>query len=80
MAQVRPKDIMKEVIAGLETLPEERLEGVRDFVEFLKQKSGQPARGSAEALLQSFDTWEGSPGELEHLVEEIYEARHQEEG
>lgn len=79
MAQVRLNDIMKEVIASLETLPEERLEEVRDFVEFLKQKSGQPVRGSAEALLKSFGTWEGPPGELEHLVEEIYQARHQEE-
>ncbi len=71
--------MIRRMVADLELLPEERLEEARDFVEFLRQKTGRRERGSAEGLLHLFGTWEGPQGELDRLVEEIYEARHQEE-
>ncbi len=78
MAQPQRQQIISRMIADLETLPQERLEEVRDFVEFLKQRT-QPRRGSPAALLEFFGTWEGPTGELDQLVEEIYQARHSEE-
>ncbi len=80
MAEPQRKQIIKKMVADLEVLPAERLEEVRDFVEFLKHKTSRPQRGSPRALLESFGVWEGPPGELDRLVEEIYEARHSEEG
>ncbi|MBI2862229.1 MAG: DUF2281 domain-containing protein [Chloroflexi bacterium] len=67
------------MIGELESLPDERLEEVRDFVEFLRQRTAQPRRGSPEALLSFFGCWQGPPGELHGLVEEMYEERHQED-
>ncbi|MCL5957979.1 MAG: DUF2281 domain-containing protein [Chloroflexi bacterium] len=75
----RRRQIIKEMVDGLDALPDERLEEVRDFVEFLRRKAGGPKRGSPEALLQLLGSWDGPSGELDRLVEEIYEARHQEE-
>ena len=79
MVETRRKQILQEVVADLELLPEEQLEEARDFVELLIKKTAQPKRGSPEALLRLFGVWQGPPGELDHLLEEIYEARHQEE-
>jgi hypothetical protein len=76
---VRKRDsLIEEVTGGLEELSVDRLEEVRDFVQFLKQRSHRMKCGSPEALLRHFGTWEGPPGELERLVEEIYEDRHRE--
>ncbi len=79
MAEPRKKEIIRELVTDLEGLPEDRLEEVRDFVEFLRHRTSGPRRGSPAALLRCFGTWEGPSGELNRLVEEIYEARHQEE-
>lgn len=67
------------MVGELEALPDERLEEVRDFVEFLRRKPGEPKRDSPEALLGLLGSWDGPPGELDRLVGEIYETRHQEE-
>jgi len=75
----RKSQIIKEVVGELQALPDERLEEVRDFVEFLGRKTREPKRGSPEALLGLFGSWEGPPGELDRLVAEIYEMRHQDE-
>lgn len=79
MAEPHRKQILKEMVADLESLPEARLEEVREFVEFLKRKTSQEGRGAPEALLRSFGSWQGPAGELDRLVAEIYDARHQEE-
>lgn len=79
MAQPKRKQIIEKVVADLELLPAERLEEVSNFVEFLRQKQGLPKRGSPGALLRSFGSWEGPTGELDQLVDDIYEARHREE-
>ena len=34
-----------------------------------------PKRGSAEAILLGLGKWDGPPGELEHLIEEIQRIR-----
>ena len=79
MAELQRKQIINDMINDLEALPDERLKEVRDFVEFLRRKTVTPRRGSPYALLRSFGSWEGAPGELDGLVAEIYESRHQEE-
>ncbi|MDO8690624.1 MAG: hypothetical protein Q7R39_11550 [Dehalococcoidia bacterium] len=78
-AESRKSQIIKEVVGELQAFPDERLEEVRDFVEFLGRKTGEPKRGSPEALLGLFGSWDGPPGELDRLVAEIYETRHREE-
>lgn len=77
-AESQRTQMIKEMVAELESLPDEILEEIRDLVEFLRQRKAQPTRGTPEALLRSFGCWHGPPGELDSLVEEIYEARHQE--
>ncbi|TAK31582.1 MAG: DUF2281 domain-containing protein [Chloroflexota bacterium] len=79
MSEPQRKQIIDGMISDLEKLPGERLKEVRDFVEFLRRKTATPRRGSPDALLRSFASWEGAPGELDGLVAEIYESRHQEE-
>ena len=78
VAKPRRRQIIDEMVADLESPPDERLEEVRDFVEFIARRTSPARGGSAEALLRSFGQWKGPPGELDRLVEEIYEARHQE--
>lgn len=73
------KQIIEEMVADLESLPDESLEEVRDLVEVLVRKTARPRRGSAQALLRSFGRWQGPPGELRQLMDESYAARHQEQ-
>ncbi len=79
MPEPRRQQMIRQMVGDLESLPEDRLEEVRDFVDFLKRKASRPRRGSPEALLGLFGGWDGPPGELDRLTEEIYQARHQED-
>ena len=70
--------LIQAIITQLQDLPQERIQEVSDFVEFLKRKTqsaSQPKRGSAEALLTCAGTWVFNEGERETLENEIQTMR-----
>jgi len=71
--------LLKELTGKLQELPEDRLQEVLDFVDFLRSRPiQQPKRGSPEALLGHAGTWSFEPGELDRLLAEIQEMREME--
>lgn len=71
--------LLKELTSKLQELPEDRLQEVLDFVDFLRNRPLQLAkRGSPEALLQHVGTWSFEPGELDRLLADIQKMREME--
>ncbi len=70
--------LIQAIIAQLQDLPQENIQEVLDFAEFLKWKTQshlKSKRGSAEALLACAGTWVFDEGEREMLEQEIQEMR-----
>lgn len=70
-------DRLMHTAAGV---PDDKLREVVDFADFLEQRQNdrEPARGSAEAILQALDRvgpLEFEPGELDELLDEIERMR-----
>ena len=72
-----PVTLIQAVVVQLQDLPQESIQEVLNFAEFLKktQSSTQPKRGSAEALLTCAGTWVFDEGEREALEKEIQAMR-----
>jgi hypothetical protein len=73
--------LLKGLTSKLQELPEDRLQEVVDFVDFLQSRPIQQSEsGSPEALLQHVGTWSFEPGELDRLLADIEEMRETELG
>ncbi|MGQ9625558.1 MAG: DUF2281 domain-containing protein [Anaerolineae bacterium] len=69
-----------ELIRALQELPEEKVQEVIDFTNYLWEKYARPRppRGSAEAILEALEQGgplQFEPGELERLLTEIEQMR-----
>lgn len=78
---MKPSKISEEVIlTELRELAPEDWPEVLDFIDYLKTKRAKaPKRGSVEALLPFFGSWEMQPEEQEQVLREIHDLRHLEE-
>ena len=79
MPEPERKQIINAMINDLEMLPDDRLEQVRDFVEFLRRKTATPRRDRPDTLLRTVEHWGGDPEELDRLVAKPHESQDQEE-
>jgi len=71
--------LLEELTSKLQELPEDRLQEVLDFVDFLRNRPIQRSkRGSPEALLQHVGAWSFEPGELDRLLADIQRMREME--
>lgn len=71
--------LLMELTNKLQSLPEDRLQEVVDFVDFLRNRPApQAKRGFPEALLQHAGSWSFAPGELDRLLADIQEMREME--
>ena len=71
--------LLRELAGKLQELPEDRLQEVVDFVDFLRSRPIQQSkRGFAEGLLQHVGTWSFTPGELDRLLSDIRQMREME--
>ena len=83
MSTTESKDsnIIRKLTGKLEKLPEDKLEEIDDFTDFLlsrKDEGTLPDRGSPEALLEHFGRSSFKNGELNELLGDIQEIREME--
>ena len=76
--RVKAAQLAERIALEVRDLPEERVQEVLDFIEFLKskwEKERRPPRGSPEALLECAGIWQFEPGELDELLADIERMR-----
>ena len=83
MSTTESKDsnIIRKLTGKLEKLPEDKLEEIEDFTDFLLSRKDEvtlPDRGSPEALLEHFGRSSFINGELNKLLGDIQEMREME--
>ncbi len=76
--RVKAAQLAERIALEVRDLPEERMQEVLDFVEFLKrkwEKERRPPRGSPEAILKHAGVWQFEPGELDKILTDIEQMR-----
>lgn len=76
VANVNSKDVLKNLEIKLQQLPDDQIDTVVEFVDFLQKKYEPTSEmGSPEAILRHAGGWSFEGDELENLLTEIQEIR-----
>ena len=73
--RVRDIDLTKKLADKIKELPEDNINEVIDFIEFLKSKKEKEKKGTPETVLKHTGKWKFERGELDNILEDIQKLR-----
>lgn len=72
-------DLIKELSDKIKDLPDDNIQEVMDFIEFLRSKKRKAQKGSPELMLKHVGSWKFEKGELDNILGDIQKLREIEE-